>query len=79
MPRPVHPEALEGEVWIGNMWGSDFPKVGWKTKREGKVAYLTNGRPIPKSQGFVPCFVRRSEIEAAAVDIPEHGVVDHRW
>jgi hypothetical protein len=74
-----HPEARDGEVLTGNMWRSDFAKVGWKTKRRGKIAYLTDGRPIPKSQVFVPCFVQRSEIEAAGVDIPEDGVIDHRW
>lgn len=79
MTRPVHPEALEGEVLIGNMWGSDFPKVGWKTKRAGRIAYLTNGKPIPKRQAFVPCFVQRAEIEAAGVDIPDEGPIDHRW
>lgn len=79
MTRTIHPEARDGEVLIGNMWGVDFAKVGWTTKRRGMVAYFTDGRPIPKSQAFVPCFVQRSEIEAAGVDIPETGVIDHRW
>lgn len=82
MPRPVHPEALEGEVWIGNMWGSDFPKVGWQTKRKGKIAYHVHGRKkgkrIPGS--CRPCFVQRSEITAAGVAIPDdHTPINHRW
>lgn len=79
MTRPTHPEATATEVLIGNMWRSDFPKVGWKTKRLGKTAYLTNGKPIPKSQAFAPVFVQRAEIEAAGVPIPDSGPIDHRW
>jgi hypothetical protein len=77
--RMSHPEILPGEVLIGNMFRSDFKFVGWKTKRRGVTAYLTNGKPIPKTQGFCPVFVTRAEIEAAGVAIPATGPVDHRW
>ncbi len=75
----VHPEIRPGEILIGNMWGSDFKNVGWISKRRGNVAYFTDGRPIPRTQAFVPCFVQRSEIEAAGVAIPGTGVIDHNW
>lgn len=78
MSRVNHPEAKEDEVWIGNMFRSDFSRVGWNTRRLGETAYLTNGKQIPKSQGFGPVFVKRSEIEAAGVDIPAMGIIDHR-
>lgn len=77
--RAVHPEAHDGEVWIGNMRRGDFRAVGWTNKRFGKTAYFTDGTPFPKSQGFGPVFVERAEIEAAGVAIPESGVIDHRW
>lgn len=80
-PRAIHPEAADDEVWIGNMFRSDFAMVGWTTKRLGKTAYLANGKPIPKTQGFGPVFVKRAEIEAAGPlpDSPTPGTIDHRW
>jgi hypothetical protein len=77
--RPQHPEATVAEVWIGNMFAADFRSVGWRTKRLGKTAYLFNGDPIPKTQGFRPVFVARSEIEAAGIEITDSGPIDHRW
>ncbi len=76
MARPVHPEAADTEVCVGNMWACDFPKVGWKSKRLGKVSYDCDGTRIPT---FRPVFVTRSEVEAAGVEIPDVGPVDHRW
>lgn len=71
---------MKGEVSIGNMLRTDFISVGWNTKRPGKTAYFASGRPIPKSQGFCPVFVQRSEVEVAGVAIPEDGgTIDHRW
>jgi hypothetical protein len=77
----VHPELEDGEVWIGNILRSDFHLIGWTTKRLGKIAYLTNGKPIPKSQGFGPVFVTSEEIEAAGplALSPTPGTIDHRW
>lgn len=84
MARTKHPEAEGGEVWIGNMHKKDFPKVGWRTKRMGAVAYFVSGRDkgerIPKSQAFAPCFVQRSELAAAGIVIPRNNrPIDHRW
>lgn len=78
--RAPHPEAKEGEVWIGNAFRSDFQFVGWHTRRCGDVAYFANGTPIPKASSFCPVFVQRAELEAAGVEIPnDGGAVDHRW
>jgi hypothetical protein len=75
-----HPELVDGEVWIGNMFKSDYRQVGWATKRLGQTAYLTNGKPIPKSQGFRPVFASLKEIEAVgAAASPTPGTIDHRW
>lgn len=83
MSRAAHPEAEAGEVWIGNMFRSDFAAVGWLSKRRGVVAYFMSGKnkgkPIPKAQRFCPVFVSRAEIEQAGVAIPDNGVIDHRW
>jgi hypothetical protein len=74
--RVRHPEADADEIWIGNMFAVDFPKVGWETKRMGEVAYEARGRRIAN---FRPVFVKRAEIEAAGVPIPATGPMDHRW
>lgn len=71
-----HPEAQPGEVAIGNIWASDFLMIGWASRRLGKMSYDATGKHIPN---FKPVFVLRSEIEAAAVSIPDLGPVDHRW
>jgi hypothetical protein len=77
--RTIHPEANPHETWIGNMFALDFKQVGWITKRLGRTAYLANGKPIPRSQGFRPVFVATNEIQATGIEIPEVGPVDHRW
>jgi hypothetical protein len=75
--RPRHPEADDDEVLIGNMFASDFPNVGWSTKRKAR-SYQLDGKRIT-TPGFVSVLVKRAEIEAAGVPIPADGVVDHRW
>jgi hypothetical protein len=79
MSRASHPEATADEVFIGNIWRSDFSKIGWKTKRLGRIAYASDGREIPKHQAFSPVFASREEVEAAGVAIPDTGVIDHCW
>lgn len=78
MTRSIHPEAEPDEVRIGNMFKCDFRNVGWTTKRLGRVAYDTlTGEKL--SGGFRPVFVRRAEIEAAGIPIPDVGPIDHMW
>lgn len=79
--RAAHPEIHADEIWIGNIYRGDFVKIGWETKRLGTTAYLADGRPIPKSQGFGPVFVGRKEIEGARLlpPSPTPGTIDHRW
>ncbi len=73
--RPKHPEAIGDEVLIGNMWLTDFPTVGWKTKRKA-APYLLNGRRVT-TPGFVSVLVSRAELEAAGVAIPIAGQIDY--
>lgn len=79
--KTAHPELAPGEVLIGNMFSCDFSRVGWATKRMGRVAYETGGKRIPN---FRPVFVQSTEIEAAQSDgslreSPTPGTIDHRW
>lgn len=76
--RFTHPEALLGEVWMGNLWAVDFPHVGWKSKRLGKLTYDSDGKRLV-SGNMRPCFIALSEVEAARVPIPVKGPIDHRW
>ena len=64
-----HPELQEGEVYITDIFPSTFEKVGWKTKRLGKVAYKkSTGEPIPEHFNRRPLFAQRSEVEVAGID-----------
>lgn len=68
-----HPELREGEAYVSDIFPSTFPKVGWKTKRLGDVAYdMLSGQPMPECLGRKPLFAQRSEMVAAGVnpDIP---------
>lgn len=71
-----HPEATPAETWIGNMFACDFQHVGWATKRLGKTAYETSGKPIPN---FRPVFVAKAELQTAGIDISAARPLDHRW
>jgi hypothetical protein len=76
--RTPHPEAQPGEVWIGNIFRSDFPLIGWQTKRLGEVGYFADG-PVITSGNKWPVFVSREELEAAGIDLTGPGPFDHRW
>jgi len=55
-----HPEELEGEVFLTNADGNDmYNKIGWTTKRKGKMAYNIYGQLL---SGCFPIFVQRSEL-----------------
>lgn len=63
-----HPEAKEGEVFIGNGHRDFFNKdVGWKTKRLGMTAYNPRTGEILKDEDYYPMFAQESELK-------EHGV-----
>ncbi len=70
----THPERQEDEFFITNVSEDNstgqnlsprtsyFHKIGWKTKRMGKVAYDVNGCVI---EGNRPVFVKQYEIRHA--------------
>ncbi len=74
-PQPFewrHPELEAGEVLLGNFEEQNFPKVPWRTKRRGKVAYdASTGKPIADEYGIgsFPVFVQGTELENAGVKI----------
>lgn len=76
--RFVHPEAVAGEVWLGNVYAVDFKFIGWTTKRLGSKPYDSYGAPL-KGGNMRPVLVSRREIEEAGVAIPVVGPIDHRW
>ncbi len=70
-----HPEIKKGEIFFGNIvhnnrllmrrpnscdCGSDWDKIGYKTKRRGNIAYDVNGNSV---QGLSPVFIKRSEVK----------------
>lgn len=74
-----HPETLPGEVCIGNVYRSDFHRIGWKSRRLGTVHHDAEDGTRIKGSPQVPVFVLRLELEAAGVPIPHTGVIDHNW
>ena len=62
----MHPEQSDNEVLITNCDLSDFIfRIGWGTKRLGKIAYDVNGNPI---KGLFPAFVSKEEIKECGLD-----------
>ena len=58
----IHPERLDGEVWMGNVTLDSYQKIGWASKRLGNKAYSRAGSI---ASNLRPVFVQASEIEAA--------------
>ena len=73
-----HPEEQPGEVWLGNIYATDFKAIGWRTKRLGVTPFASDGTRL-KGGNMRPVLVLRAEIEAAGVPIPPSGAIDHRW
>ena len=66
-----HPEQKVGERLLGNLTKEQYAKVGWKTKRMGKIAYYKylKSKPIGQSGNnkIYPVFVQIKEMEEAGV------------
>jgi hypothetical protein len=70
--KPRKKEEIKGELdtdekfgkWLAQTFCPDMTEnsIGWKTQRLGEFAYDINGRTLKFS---VPCFIKRSEVEAA--------------
>jgi len=63
--RKEHPELHEGEVFLTNSTLKDYPRICWKTKRSGMIAYDINGVPV---KDLMPVFVQQSEISKDGED-----------
>jgi len=60
----IHPELLEGEIFVENVRTAIFNRSLWTTKRLGNMAYiLVNGVPIKIIGDFFPMFVNLQEME----------------
>lgn len=66
-----HPEIRSDEVWITNADFRSFSKVGWSTKRKGKVALDSRGRPVSESgwENAFPVFAKKSELAQAGIAV----------
>jgi len=71
-----HPEAREGEVFLGNFDDEGLFHVGWHTKRKGSVAYDVTNKPV--KYGLFPVFVQRTEMEKGGVN-PDGMWDDINW
>ena len=59
-----HPETQPGELPIGNSTSTDYPMIGWKSKRKGIVAYDIYGNVIPPRDEYpiFPVFANLTEM-----------------
>jgi hypothetical protein len=62
-----HPEQGEHEVYLMNADDYGYGSIGWKTKRQGLVAYDIDLKPV-REAGIFPVFVSIAEMEEAGVD-----------
>jgi len=51
-----HPEQDDDEIYLGMLDFTHFDRVGWETKRQGLDS-------IEYEPGFLPVFIKRSEVE----------------
>lgn len=59
----THPERRDDEVFITNADNWTWPKIGWQSKRQGKVAYSRDGKPLGALwRGAFPVFAKKDEI-----------------
>jgi hypothetical protein len=58
-----HPELEQGEMFLSNVNvnTSCMMSIPFTTARLGRVAYFSNGVPIPNSLGYRPVFIAESE------------------
>ena len=76
-----HPERLPSEVFIINATHestdihyldcSPWVSIGWRTKRQGKVAYDDEGAIISEGWPIFPVFAKQWEVEQAG-----HGILE---
>jgi hypothetical protein len=79
-PELQEGEVFQGNVYNGDSGDEKIPRwpqekerdseggfdsIGWKTKRQGNIAYNRDGQILPTHR---PVFVQRSEIVAAGYD-----------
>ena len=55
-----HSELLDGEIFLTNTQPEDYCWIGYKTKRQGNIAYSTTGYII---NDLFPVFVQKKEYD----------------
>ncbi|MDP2676574.1 MAG: hypothetical protein Q8O83_02735 [bacterium] len=65
LKKYIHPEQTSEEVFLGNFGDDGWDDIGWKTKRQGSVAYDKNGAIIKTIDRMFPVFAKRKELEEA--------------
>ena len=68
----IHPEILDGEVFIRNVSLDDFIESGLSTARIGMIPYDDSGNALgdPEVADLYPLFVIESEAEEARKAFP---------
>ena len=72
LPKFVHPEQKEGEVFVFNRRKGDYDSTGYVNIRRGKIAY--GGVTREPVDGYVPVFVDKKEYDRREKQIEEREV-----
>jgi hypothetical protein len=56
-----HNERQDDELFLTNTTYDDYYQIGWKTKRQGDIAYDVDGEEV---KGLFPVFIKKFEVEA---------------
>jgi hypothetical protein len=59
----IHPEQKKDEVCIGNTNDDLYKRIGWKTKRKGKISYWIDNTKIDDTPNIFPVFVKKEEFD----------------
>ncbi len=65
LPKFVHPEKRDGEIYLGNFTHDDYLKIVFRSKREGEKSFTESGQsyPFQSEWNVYPVFVLKSERE----------------
>lgn len=66
----IHPEILQGEVFVSNMDSARFSAFTWLSKRKGSLAYDGEGHLLTARDWF-PVFVQESELRDRNLTLTE--------
>ncbi len=63
----IHPEKLEGEIFLINSTKKNFSSIPWPSKRLGSLAFDGQGRRI-EAKDWRPTFISENELSGVRIN-----------